>query len=76
MADPDRKPEADVEEDRRESRTRAVGGVEEPEEPDQASVTGTTPNEEFVGRSEGADTGFEGETGAERRAEAANEGGS
>ena len=49
--------------------SRATGGVEDPSAPDQASTTGTTPNEEFVGRVSGQDVGYAGETGAERRAD-------
>jgi hypothetical protein len=50
--------------------SRDTGGVEDPSQPDQASTTGTTPNDEFVGRVAGQDVGYAGETGAEARAEA------
>lgn len=51
-------------------RDRQTGGVENPEYDDQGSTTGTTPNGTPVGRVSGQDTGYEGETGAERRAAA------
>ena len=50
--------------------SRATGGVEAPENPDQHSTTGTTPDETYVGRVAGTDVGYAGETGAEVRAEA------
>ena len=66
---PDRRPrEDDVNDDDAQALSRETGGVESPEEPDQGSTTGTTPNEEFVGRVSGQDVGYAGETGAERRA--------
>lgn len=61
--------ETDVDYDEHQASSREIGGVEDPEEPDQASTTGTTPNGEFVGRIAGDDVGYAGETGAERRAE-------
>lgn len=64
------RPEADVQSDGKVAASRATGGVDDPSHPDQASTTGTTPNETFVGRVSGADTGYSGETGAERRAAA------
>jgi hypothetical protein len=54
--------------DHAEARVRETGGVPNEEMPDQGSTTGTTPNEEFVGRVSGADVGYAEETGAERRA--------
>jgi hypothetical protein len=69
-ADP-RPGEDDVDQDDGQALSRATGGVEDPAEPDQGSTTGTTPNGEFVGRIAGADVGYAGETGAERRAAAA-----
>lgn len=69
MPGPPRKAEPDVEEDRHQARTRETGGVDEPEHPDQHTTTGTTPNEEFVGRVSGEDVGAGEETGAERRAQ-------
>lgn len=51
-------------------RDREAGGVENAEHPDQGSTTGTTPSDEPVGRVAGQDTGYAGETGAERRAAA------
>ena len=71
MAGPKRKAETDVQEDPNQAQTRAGGGVEDPEQPDQGSTTGTTPSGDFVGRVAGDDVGYEGETGAERRAAAA-----
>lgn len=70
--------EPDVEVDPKVARSRDAGGVD-PErkdrpdprhgDPDGPSTTGTDENEEFVGRVAGEDSGFEGETGAEARAE-------
>lgn len=68
MAREPRKAEADVEEDPHQAHTRAEGGVENPEHPDQPATTGTSPSGTFVGRVAGDDAGYEGETGAERRA--------
>ena len=48
---------------------RDTGGVPDPDKPDQASTTGTTPDDEYVGRIAGDDPGYAGETGAERRTE-------
>ncbi len=53
--------------------SRATGGVENPDAPDQGSTTGTTPTPEFVGRVAGIDESDVGESGAEARA-AAGEG--
>ena len=67
---PDPRPhEDDVDPDDAEALSRATGGVEDPEAPDQGSTTGTTPSETFVGRVSGQDVGYAGETGAERRAQ-------
>lgn len=66
-ADP-RPGEEDVDKDSATALSRATGGVPDPEQPDQASTTGTTPNGEFVGRVAGDDVGYAGEQGAERRA--------
>jgi len=66
---PDPRPhEDDVDPDDAEALSRATGGVEDPDAPDQGSTTGTTPSETFVGRVSGQDVGYAGETGAERRA--------
>jgi hypothetical protein len=65
---PNRKAESDVQEDPDRAATRETGGVAAPEEPDQHTTTGTTPNETFVGRVAGEDVGAGEETGAERRA--------
>lgn len=63
--------EQDVDPDEAQALSRDEGGVEQPDAPDQNSTTGTTPNEEFVGRVSGDDGGgYEGETGAEARAAA------
>jgi hypothetical protein len=63
------KNETDVDRDEAQALTRATGGVEQPDAPDQHSTTGTTPNDMHVGRDAGQDVGYAGETGAERRAE-------
>jgi hypothetical protein len=63
------KPESDVQAERHEARSRETGGVPDPAAPDQASTTGTTPDESYVGRVGGEDVGYAGETGAERREE-------
>ncbi|MFC0626718.1 hypothetical protein [Kribbella deserti] len=47
--------------------SRDVGGVPQEGVSDLHSTTGTTPNEKFVGRVAGTDTGYEGLTGAEAR---------
>jgi hypothetical protein len=61
--------EADVDPDDSQALSRDEGGVAQAEPPDQNSTTGTTPNDEFVGRVSGDDGGgYEGETGAEARA--------
>jgi hypothetical protein len=65
--------ERDVEPDEGVAASRDEGGVPNPEHPDQQTTTGTTPNEEFVGRVAGQDVGYAEETGAERRAAAAEE---
>ena len=61
--------EDDVDRDDHEALSRATGGVPDPDEPDQHSTTGTTPNDTMVGRVSGQDVGYAGETGAEKRAE-------
>jgi len=67
------KAEADVTSDPNVAGSRETGGVEDLDQPDQHSTTGTTPSEEFVGRVQGQDVGYAGETGAERRAQFAKE---
>ena len=62
--------ERDITPDDAQALSRDEGGVEQPGAPDQNSTTGTTPNEEFVGRIAADDGGYEGETGAEARAAA------
>ena len=71
MAGVARKAETDVEVDANQAHTRAEGGVESPEQPDQEGTTGTAPSEGFVGRVAGQDEGYADQTGAERRAEEA-----
>lgn len=66
------KSESDVQSDDGVAGSRATGGVTDPDAPDQASTTGSSPTPEFVGRVAG-DEGDIGESGAERRAEAARE---
>jgi hypothetical protein len=68
------KRESDVEDDDNQALSRAMGGVPNADAPDQGSTTGSTPSEVFVGRVAGEDVGYSGETGAERRAEAADGG--
>jgi len=63
------KAEPDVEGDDARADSRHTGGVEEPGAADEGSTTGATPDGEYVGRVAGQDTGYEEETGAERRAE-------
>jgi hypothetical protein len=52
------------------------GGADEPDTGDPTSVTGGSGIErgEHVGRAAGSDVGYAGETGAERRAAAADDG--
>jgi hypothetical protein len=61
--------EDDVERDDAQALSRPTGGVPDPDAPDQASSTGTTPNDEGVGHAVGQDVGYAGETGAEKRAQ-------
>jgi hypothetical protein len=68
-------PEADADDQGHLAASRDTGGVVEPDEPDQASTTGSTPSPEYVGRVAGDDVGYAEETGAERRAEAADQNG-
>jgi hypothetical protein len=68
-----RSAERDVEPDEGVAGSRETGGVPNPEHPDQHTSTGTTPNEKFVGRVAGQDVGYAGDTGAERRAAAAQD---
>jgi hypothetical protein len=67
------KSESDTSSDDHVAGSRATGGVVNPDAPDQASTTGTTPSPEFVGRVAGTDESDVGESGAEARAEAARE---
>ena len=63
------KPEPDVDPDDERVDSRNTGGVPDSSKPDQGSTTGTTPDDEYVGRVAGQDVGYAEETGAERRAE-------
>lgn len=67
------KSESDTSSDDHVAGSRATGGVDNPDAPDQGSTTGTSPTPEFVGRVAGVDESDIGESGAERRAEAARE---
>lgn len=60
--------EDDVRPDDAQALSRATGGVPDPDAPDQASTTGTTPDAEYVGRIAGADVGYAEEQGGERLA--------
>ena len=75
MTTPRSKPhsESDVPADPASVESRATGGDPNADSPDAVSTTGTGESDEFVGRVAGADEGFEGETGAERRQQAAQE---
>ncbi len=75
MSEPTPEREQDVADDDHQAQSRQTGGDPYATGSDAASTTGTGPNEEFVGRTAGQDEGYAGETGAERRAAAA-EGGS
>lgn len=66
----DERAESDVQKDPDRVDGRDTGGVPDASKPDQGSTTGTTPDDEYVGRVAGQDVGYEEETGAERRAEA------
>lgn len=76
MVTPRSKPhsESDVPADPAAAESRATGGDPDADSPDASSTTGTGESDEFVGRVSGADEGYEGETGAERRQQAAKEG--
>jgi hypothetical protein len=58
--------EEDVDPDDAQALSRATGGGPS-DEPDADSTTGTGESDTFVGRVAGQDTGYAGETGAERR---------
>lgn len=59
--------ESDVSADRHQAESRDSGGRAPDGESDKHSTTGTTRNENYVGRVSGEESGFEGETGAEAR---------
>ena len=67
------KGEADVAGDPQLATSRATGGTDDQNKPDQASTTGTASTAEYVGRIAGDDVGYVGETGAERRSQAHDE---
>lgn len=67
-SDPAQDRESDVDTDDAVANSRDMGGVADDEAADTNSTTGTTPNEEFVGRVGGQDSGYDEETGAEARA--------
>ncbi|MGY1823739.1 hypothetical protein [Geodermatophilus sp. SYSU D00079] len=70
---PDPRPgEDDVGRDDAQALSRATGGGAG-DEPDADGTTGTGESATFVGRVAGQDVGYEGETGAERRAAAQEE---
>jgi hypothetical protein len=50
------------------ARSRATGGVEDPDAGDTHSTTGTTPSDSFVGRVSGDEAAEGGPSGAEVRA--------
>jgi hypothetical protein len=60
--------EEDVRPDDEQALSRATGGVDNPDMPDQGSTTGTTPSGEFVGRVAGQDVGYAEEQGSDRLA--------
>jgi hypothetical protein len=62
------KGESDVGADPQLAGSRATGGDDDQNEPDQASTTGASDTPEYVGRIAGDDLGYAGETGAEKRA--------
>ncbi len=66
--------EGDVGDDAAQVTARPGGGSDNAEMPDRDSTTGTTPNNEFVGRVSGADATDDGESGAEARAAAGDTG--
>jgi hypothetical protein len=68
------KSESDTSSDDHVAGSRATGGVANPDAPDQASTTGTSPTPEFVGRVAGTDESDIDESGAEARSEAARKG--
>lgn len=63
----DERAEPDVQADPARADARDTGGVRDPDKPDQGSTTGSTPDDEYVGRIAGDDPGYAEETGAERR---------
>ncbi len=70
---PEPQSETDVPADSAVAGSRDTGGNPAADDPDALSTTGTGDSGEFVGRVAGDDVGYAGETGAERRAEAARE---
>ena len=68
----DKRAESDVSADPQRVDSRATGGEDRPDAPDEAATTSTTRTPEYVGRVAGDDIGFAEETGAERRADASS----
>ena len=67
--------ETDARPDPDQTLPEGAGGADQPGASDRNSTTGSTPNEEYVGRVSGDDGGgYAGETGAERRQQVAREG--
>ncbi|WP_214367823.1 hypothetical protein [Pseudonocardia sp. H11422] len=60
--------ESDIADDEAVAGSRDTGGRPAADDPDEGTTTGTTENDEFVGRVSGQDVGYAGETGAEARA--------
>ncbi|MHA6795544.1 hypothetical protein ACVGVM_18800 [Pseudonocardia bannensis] len=60
--------ESDVADDEAVAASRDTGGRPASDDPDEGTTTGTTENDEFVGRVSGQDVGYAEETGAEARA--------
>jgi hypothetical protein len=67
--------EGDAGHDPRTAASRVTGGAHAEHRGDQGSVTGTGDTDTFVGRAAGLDEGYAGETGAEARRTAEQEGG-
>jgi hypothetical protein len=61
--------EDDTQDDDKLAQSRETGGVENDDDPNQASTTSTSPDADYVGRVAGDDVGYAGETGAEARSD-------
>lgn len=66
---PKKQTEQETPRDRHQATTRVTGGVHRPGSRDAHSTTGPNDSGVFVGRVSGQDTGYDEETGAERRAQ-------